>query len=161
MRKGARDSSLKIIRPAKKEDLAALFSLEELCFKEETFNKKQLRYLLLKARSDVLVAVLGNKITGSIIILSRSNSSTARIYSLNVHPSYRRAGVASLLMDEALEFLNRAGFRKVSLEVGVKNQAARNLYFSKGFTVDKILYNYYKNGHDALHLVRELLTQAH
>lgn len=144
------------IRFAKKEDLPALSSLENICFKEETFHKKQLRYLLLKAKSIILVASLGDKIIGSAIILLRNNISNARIYSLNVHPAHRRAGVAGLLMDNALEILKERGFKKVTLEVGVNNQAAQNLYRSKGFTADKTLHNYYKNGGDALHLVREL-----
>ncbi len=144
------------IRFAERKDLTALSSLENICFKEETFHKKQLRYLLLKAKSIILVASLGDKIIGSAIILLRNNISSARIYSLNVHPAHRRTGVASLLMDNALEILKEKGFQKVALEVGINNQAAQNLYRSKGFTADKTLYNYYKNGGDALHFVREL-----
>lgn len=144
------------IRFAEKEDLPALSSLENICFKEETFHKKQLRYLLLKARSIILVASLGDKIIGSAIILLRNHILNARIYSLNVHPAHRRGGVAGLLMNNALEILKERGFAKVTLEVGVNNQAAQNLYRSKGFTADKTLHNYYKNGGDALHLVREL-----
>lgn len=144
------------IRFAEKEDLPALASLENICFKEETFHKTQLRYLLLKAKSIILVASLDDKIIGSAIILLRNNISNARIYSLNVHPAHRRVGVASLLMDKALEILKERGFAKVTLEVGVNNRAAQNLYRSKGFIADKTLHNYYKNGGDALHLVREL-----
>lgn len=144
------------IRAAKKEDFAALLSLEEICFKEETFNKKQLQYLFFKAKSIVLVAELEGKLIGSMIVLLRNNISNARIYSLNVHPAYRRAGVGSLLMDAGLRFLKEKGFRKVTLETGIKNIAAQNLYRSKGFIVDKTLADYYKNGGDAFHLVREL-----
>ncbi|MDP2767456.1 MAG: N-acetyltransferase [Candidatus Methanoperedens sp.] len=168
MRKGARDGSLKNfkkvlskrgephIRKVRKEDFAALLSIEEMCFKEETFNKKQLRYILFKAKSAVMVAVLEDKIIGSIIILLRNHISNARIYSLNVHPAHRRAGVASLLMDAALKFLKEKGYKKITLEVGFNNKAAQNLYRSKGFIVDKILYNYYKNGDDAFHVFRKL-----
>ncbi|MFA4934402.1 MAG: N-acetyltransferase [Candidatus Methanoperedens sp.] len=168
MREGARDCSLKNfkkvlskrrephIRAAEKEDFAAIVGLEEICFKEETFPKKQLRYLLFKAKSIVLVAALEGKLIGSMIILLRAHISNARIYSLNVHPEYRRIGIASLLMDTALEFLKERGFKKITLEVGVNNKAARNLYRSKGFLADKILYKYYKNGDDALHLVLKL-----
>ncbi len=162
MRKGARDSSLKNfkgelqIRPAKKKDFYDIASLEEICFKEENFNRKQLRYLLFKARSIVLVAFVESKLIGSIIVLLRNHISNARIYSLDVHPAYRRRGVASLLMDTALEILKEKGFKNITLEVGVNNKAAQNLYRSKGFIKDKILYNYYKNGDDALHLFRKL-----
>lgn len=154
MREGARDGSL--IRQAKEEDLAALLSLEEICFKEETFNKRQLRYLLLKADSFVLVAELRGKIIGSIVVLLRNHISIARVYSLNVHPACRREGIGGLLMDAALELLKEKGFRKATLEAGVNNKAALSLYRSSGFIVDKTLRHYYKNGGDAFHLVREL-----
>jgi ribosomal-protein-alanine N-acetyltransferase len=144
------------IRIAKKEELPDLLALENLCFKEETFHKKQLGYLLLKAKSLVLVASADDKIIGSMIVLLRENILQARIYSLNVHPSYRRMGIGGLLMDAALEFLKERGFRKFTLEAGINNTAARNLYESKGFSVDKILRNYYKNGDDALHLTKNL-----
>ncbi len=144
------------IRIAKKEELPDLLALEKLCFKEETFHKKQLEYLLLKAKSLVLVASADDEIIGSMIVLLRENILQARIYSLNVHPSYRRMGIGRLLMDTALEFLKERGFRKFTLETGINNTAARNLYESKGFSVDKILRNYYKNGDDALHLTKNL-----
>ncbi len=174
MRKGTRDSSLKNftkvlpkrgelnfkkepqIRPAKREDFYNIVSLEEICFKEENFNRKQLRYLLFKAKSIVFVALMDGKLIGSIIVLLRNHISNARIYSLDVHPAYRRRGVAGLLMDSALEILKEKGYKKITLEVGINNGEAQNLYKSKGFIKDKILYNYYKNGDDALHLVRKL-----
>lgn len=162
MRKGACDGSLNKklpkpkIRHAKREDFYDIVNLEKICFKEENFNLKQLRYLLFKAKSIVLVALTEGKLVGSIIVLLRNHISNARIYSLDVHPAYRRAGVASLLMDTALVILKEKGFKKITLEVGVNNKAAQNLYRSKGFIKDKILYDYYKNGDDALHLIRKL-----
>jgi len=144
------------IRTAKEEDLSALVALENICFKEETFHKKQLRYLLLKARSFVLVASIGDVIVGSIIVLLRPAISSARIYSLNVHPEYRRKGLGSLLMDTALRFLKEKSFKKITLEVGINNKAAQELYLSKDFSADKILRKYYKNGDDALHFIKKL-----
>ncbi len=157
MLKIARGSTLKPeIRSAKKEELSDLLALENLCFKEETFHKKQLGYLLLKAKSLVLVASADDQIIGSMIVLLRENILQARIYSLNVHPSYRHMGIGKLLMDTALGSLKERGFRKFTLETGINNTAARNLYESKGFSVDKILRNYYKNGDDALHFTKNL-----
>jgi ribosomal-protein-alanine N-acetyltransferase len=157
VRKIKSGSTLKTeIRIAKKEELSDLLALEKLCFKEETFHKKQLGYLLLKAKSLVLVALTDDDIIGSMIVLLRKNILQARIYSLNVHPAYRRMGVGSLLMDMALKFLKERGFRKITLEAGVNNTAARKLYESKGFSVDKILRSYYKNSDDALHLTKNL-----
>ncbi len=157
MRKGTRDCPLNpYIREASVDDLDALETLEKICFKEETFHKKQLLYLLRKAKSIVLVT--GNKgtIIGSMIILLREHILNARIYSFNIHPDYRRRGIAGKLMDFALDLLREKGFKKITLEVGINNIAAQNLYISKGFLVDKTLSNYYNNGDDAIHLTRVL-----
>jgi ribosomal-protein-alanine N-acetyltransferase len=70
-----------------------------------------------------------------------------------VHPAYRCAGVGSLLIDTTLKFLKDRDYKKVTIETGINNQAAMNLYISKGFSVDKILKKYYRNGKDAKHLV--------
>ena len=157
MREGARDSPLNThIRIASEDDLDALLSLEKICFKEETFHKKQLKYLLLKAKSIILVAEIKDKIIGSIIILLRKTILNARVYSLNVHPEYRRLGIASSLMDFGMDILRKRGYVYITLEVGINNHAAQDLYRSKGFVVDKTLNNYYKNGDDALHLARKL-----
>ncbi len=144
------------IRLAKKEDLPELVDLENICFKEETFNKKQLEYLLLRAKSLVMVVSVDGKIIGSVIILLRAHISHARIYSLNVHPGYRRGGTGSLIMDTALKLLKERGTEKVTLEVEVNNKAAQSLYYSKDFSMDKMLKKYYKNGNDAMHLVKRL-----
>ncbi|CAG0958306.1 diamine N-acetyltransferase [Methanosarcinales archaeon] len=159
MREGTRDGSLNLnahIRLAAKEDLDALFNLENICFKEETFHRRQLKYLLQRARSMVLVAEIEGNIIGSIIILLRERILNARIYSFNVHPEHRRKGIASSLMDTAFDILKEKGYNKITLEVGINNQAAQNLYQSKGFIVDKKLSDYYTNGDDALHLTRKL-----
>src|SRR5659263_545556 len=140
MRKGACDSTLNShiphIRQATKDDLDALLSLENICYKEETFHMQQLKYLLLKAKSIVLVAEIEGNIIGSMIILLRKHILNARIYSLNVHPEYRRMGIASSLMDLASELIKKKGYDNITLETGITNTAAQSLYRSKGFQVD-------------------------
>jgi ribosomal-protein-alanine N-acetyltransferase len=157
MRKIARGSSLNpFIRPAKKEDLPTILELEKICFKEETFHKRQIEYLLLKARSLVLVASLEGNIVGSIIILLRKHILNARIYSLNVHPLYRHTGIGSSLIDHSENLLAKMGYRNLTLEAGVNNIAARNLYTLKGFSLVRKIEKYYKNGDDALRFIKKL-----
>jgi ribosomal protein S18 acetylase RimI-like enzyme len=56
-------------------------------------------------------------------------------------------------MEVTIKFLREKGYKKVTMETGINNQAAINLYISKGFIVDKILEKYYINGMDAKHLM--------
>ncbi len=154
MRKVARGSSLNMrIRLAKKKDLPVLLELEKICIKEEKFHEKQLVYLLLKAKSLVFIASIGKNIVGSVVILLRKHISNARIYILNVHPAHRRRGIGGSLIDTTLESLKEKGYDKVTIETGINNQAALDLYMSRGFLVDRILKGYYKTGEDAKHLV--------
>ncbi len=157
MHEGARDGSLNfLIRSATKNDLEDLTRLENLVYKEETFSSKQVNYLLLKAKSMVLVSISGDKLVGSMIILLRKHIRNARIYSLNVDPEYRRRGIASSLINYASTGLKEDGFENITLEVGINNSAAQALYRSKGFVFNKMLYNYYSNGDHALHLIKKL-----
>ncbi len=157
MCKGACDRPLIThIRQAEKNDLSDLLNLEIICFKEETFHTRQLKYLIIKAKSIVLVAELEGNVIGSMIILLRKHILNARIYSLNVHPGYRRMGIASSLMDFTSDLLKKKGYDNISLETGISNTAAQNLYRSKGFQVNKKLSNYYSNGDDAFHLIKKL-----
>jgi ribosomal-protein-alanine N-acetyltransferase len=144
------------IRHATKKDLSDLVDLESICFKEETFSKKQLTYLLLKAFSIVLVASTDKILIGSIVVLLRRKIGNARIYSLNIHPEYRRKGIASMLMDSSEKLLREKGFKNITLEVGVHNKPAQSLYYSRGFVMDKLLKWYYKDGGDAYHLIKKL-----
>ncbi|MFZ3382518.1 MAG: GNAT family N-acetyltransferase, partial [Candidatus Methanoperedens sp.] len=111
-------------------------SLENICFKEETFHRRQLHYLLLKAKSIVLVTEIDGNIIGSMIILLRKNILNARIYSFNVHPEHRRKRIASSLMETAFDILEKKGYKKITLEAGINNHIAQKLYLSKGFIVD-------------------------
>lgn len=157
MRQSARDSSLTYrIRRATKDDLVSLLNLESICFKEETFGKDQLKSLLLKAKSIVLVVENNRSIIGSMIILLRKHIGNARIYSLNVHPGYRRRGIASSLLDTAFGLLKEKGYENITLEVGVNNRTAQYIYRSNGFIFRKELPFYYKNGDDALSFIKKL-----
>lgn len=158
MRQSACDSPLNYrIRVATADDIDDLSYLEDICFKEEKFSKRQVRSLLMKAKSVVLVANINNSsIIGSIIVLLRKHISNARIYSLNVHPDYRREGIADSLMEFAFGLLRKDGYRTITLEVGIHNTPAQNLYRSKDFIKKKKIPGYYKNGDDAFRLIKIL-----
>jgi ribosomal protein S18 acetylase RimI-like enzyme len=59
----------------------------------------------------------------------------AYIYGFRVRPSYRGAGVGSLLLQTAEDDLARRGFRWTALNVGRDNPDARRLYERFGYRV--------------------------
>lgn len=83
---------------------------------------------------------------GYAIILFRSNSSAARLYSLAVDPRCRGAAIGRLLLREAECTAAGRGATRLRLEVRVDNEAARALYISAGFRPIEDLPGYYADG---------------
>jgi ribosomal-protein-alanine N-acetyltransferase len=81
------------------------------------------------------------------------------INNLAVLPEFRRAGVATALLERALEHGVRSGALRATLEVRRSNDAARLLYEQFGFTVAGIRRGYYtKPVEDALVLWKEAMA---
>ncbi len=65
------------------------------------------------------------------------------ILNLAVHPDFRRQGVATVLMKDALHELEKKGCRFFYLEVRVSNLAAKTFYEHFGFRVVAFRKRYY------------------
>ena len=65
------------------------------------------------------------------------------ILNLAVHPGFRRQGIATVLMKDALDTLEKKGCRFLYLEVRVSNLAARTFYERFGFSVVAFRKRYY------------------
>jgi len=75
---------------------------------------------------------------------------------LSVSKDWRKRGVASTLVRNALDVMKRHGVEEVVLETEFDNLAALSLYESLGFIREKRLYRFYLNGKDAFRLVLEM-----
>ena len=65
------------------------------------------------------------------------------ILNLAVHPDFRRQGVATFLMKDALNILKEKGCRFFYLEVRVSNLAAKTFYERLGFRLVAFRKRYY------------------
>ena len=74
------------IRSAKLADLGALIDLENRSFSSDRISRSALRRLIASPSADVLVAACGDAVAGYCVILYRSGSAVARLYSLAVSP---------------------------------------------------------------------------
>ncbi|WP_423130385.1 GNAT family N-acetyltransferase [Gaoshiqia sp. Z1-71] len=144
-------------RRATASDLGKLRELEEICFQEESFSARQLRYLVTRAKADVLLSEEAGEISSFIILLKRKISPAMRIYSLAVSPRFRGKGLGRKLIDEAEKRARSAGFSFLRLEVSEMNDAAVQLYLQTGFDVVGERPAYYKNGSKAL-LMRKAVS---
>jgi [ribosomal protein S18]-alanine N-acetyltransferase len=114
------------------------------------------RHLLRSPAARVLIAEAAGVggAAGALVLLSRRNSRSARIYSLVVHPRARGCGLAQALVRRAEAEARRRGCQAVSLEVRADNRAARSLYAGLGYCELKRLPEYYEDGADGLRLQR-------
>ena len=144
------------IREAVLSDLNDLLLLEQVAFEAERFSRRQIRYLITKARADCLVAETDGKISAYAIVLKKRRTSCLRLYSIAVLREFRGRGIARLLLEEAEKRAVRYGLNYLTLEVSAKNNAAIDLYLRAGFGAAGEKSNYYKNGSKALLLKKKV-----
>ncbi len=104
-------------------------------------------YLYLKY-GHILVAELNKKVVGYVTVMELEGGD-AKIMSIAVKKEFRRMGIGSKLLDEAIKWCRARGKRRLLLEVRVSNIPAQNLYKKKGFSVIGVTPNYYSDGEDA------------
>ncbi len=149
------------IRTASPDDFERIVALEKICFpKELAYTRRQLRHLLMKANSTVLVEKTSTVLRGFIIILYRRGTKVAGVETINVDPMYRKKGIGQRLLTAAEERIRKKGMQKIRLEVAITNQAAITLYEHAGFQKTTLLKKYYNYDHegsrDAYRMVKEL-----
>ena len=138
-----------MIRPATLADLPALVGLEAEVFGADAWSEASLREELTGPGRRFLVTedLSGYAVTmaaGDIVDLLR----------IAVRPGSRRSGVASRLLDAALD--GTEGASRMLLEVSVVNSDALAFYVARQFSVIDVRPHYYKDGSEALVMCRWL-----
>jgi ribosomal protein S18 acetylase RimI-like enzyme len=77
------------------------------------------------------------------------------IWAIATDPLYRGKGLASSLLDEIAEYVQRNHLHGIGLTTQCDNPAQK-LYFDKGYRVRRVLSGYYGLGSDGLFMRREL-----
>jgi [ribosomal protein S18]-alanine N-acetyltransferase len=114
--------------------LDQLYAIEEQCFSEEAFSRRQIAYLLTDYNSIALVAKSNIDIAGFIIAQVEVEGSIeyGHIVTLNIPHDYRRKHVATRLLQEIQAILRQRGITEIRLEVREDNHAAIKLYQTLG-----------------------------
>ncbi len=147
------------MRRASTKDLNRIYKIELECFGENAFTKNLLSYLLSADGTVCLVAEVDDQVVGFIMgCLEFDGEVKGHIFTLDVSEDYRRRGIASKLLGSIEKSFLDAGAGSCCLEVHVKNYAALNLYRRNGYSVEKIIRNYYGPGLDA-YVMRKNLTE--
>ena len=128
--------------------LDTLYEIEEQCFSEEAFTKRQIAYLLTDYNTIALAAKTQNEVAGFIIAqVETDESEYGHIITVNVAFNYRHKGVATKLLHETESLIKDRGISECRLEVREDNNAAIKLYHKLGYQTIGKLERYYGKKH--------------
>jgi ribosomal protein S18 acetylase RimI-like enzyme len=144
------------IRGGKSADLDALWDLESRVFATDRMSRRSLRRLLASPSAAAMVAQSGGAIAGVAVLLFRSNSRIARLYSLAVAPKHTGRGIASALLAAAEKTARSRKCQWLRLEVHEKNHSAIGVYRKAGYNEFGRHHHYYQDRGDALRFEKRL-----
>eukprot|EP00397_Hematodinium_sp_SG-2012_P038087 GEMP01041389.1.p1 GENE.GEMP01041389.1~~GEMP01041389.1.p1 ORF type:complete len:182 (+),score=34.50 GEMP01041389.1:69-548(+) len=147
------------IRIAEVEDLLAMQACNVLCL-PENYQMKYYWYHILSWPQLLHVAEDQGKIVGYVLAKMDEDSDEphGHITSLSVLRSYRKLGLATKLMQAAMQGMKDAfSAVYVSLHVRVSNRAALALYLSLNFEIEDVEKGYYADKEDAYNMRCQLL----
>jgi ribosomal-protein-alanine acetyltransferase len=129
--------------------LDRLYQIEEQCFDQEAFSKRQIAYLLTDYNTIALVAKVDGDIAGFIIaqVEVEENTEFGHIITINVAPNCRRQKMGTKLLHEIESLLKQKGITECRLEVREDNNPAIKLYQTLGYRTMGKIENYYGKKH--------------
>ena len=144
-------------RLATLSDFGAVQTIENECFKEP-YSTEDLRYEFEgNPVNKIIVAENDGKVIGFIDFLITFNSST--IMQVAVTKEFRKNGIATQLLSEMENSFPKEIddlVETITLEVRESNEAAKNLYLKNGYKIVVIKTNYYKDGENAIYMIKRL-----
>jgi [ribosomal protein S18]-alanine N-acetyltransferase len=142
------------LRAARAADLPDLLALEAR-FPGDRLSARQFRHHLDNPRARLRVAVSAAGVAGYHLVLLRTGSAWARLYSIAVDPVLRGQGLGRRLLADAEVQARAAGCRGLRLEVRQDNAAAVALYEATGYQRRAALPAYYQDGGAGWRYARE------
>lgn len=137
-------------------DLEAITRIEKSSFDREAYSEALLEAFLGEREFTTLVAEEDGTALAYATMFAAEGGEEARVVSIAVLPAQRSHGLAQLLMGELEAAARKGGRRRMTLEVGVTNVAAINLYLKLGFRIRGTIPDYYGKGRDALYMEKPL-----
>lgn len=150
---------MKIVEATLK-DFEQICEIEQACFVEH-YTREQLMYEFSEnPLNKILVAYDENKIVGFVDYMITFNSAT--ISQIAVLPNYRKKGLGSKLLEEMEKSFPKEiddVVETITLEVRESNINAISFYKKNGYENVVIKKHYYKNGENAVYMIKRLLCQ--
>ncbi len=144
------------VRAVSIPDLDAVLRIEQECY-PAPWSSQQFAQELENPVSSLLVCEIEKKIVGYVCYWLID--AEMQILNLATAPQLRRKGIAAQLMEQAFNRCLPGKLSSVWLEVRAANQAAITLYQRYGFKQGGIRKAYYRDGEDALIMVKMFNTE--
>ncbi|MDX1569596.1 MAG: N-acetyltransferase [Xanthomonadales bacterium] len=144
------------VRAARASDLATLVAIEQHSFSSDQLSRRSLRRFLTRPTCDIWIVEMDQLAAGYALVLHRTNSTMARLYSIAVLSDYRGMGLAGKLLRACEAGALRRGKNRLCLEVRTDNPRALELYDRAGYEPMDDLPTYYADGCDGLRLCKPL-----
>ncbi len=145
-----------IIRPISEADLDAVLQIERDCY-PHPWSFQQFRQELENPVASLLICEIEDKIVGYICYWLIAGE--MQILNVATAPQLRRKGVAAQLLEQAFKRCVPADLLSAWLEVRATNQAAITLYQRHGFKQSGARKGYYRDGEDAILMVKVFNNQ--
>lgn len=133
---------------------AVLAALHAECFPDDPWNEAAMAAILAGPGVQAWLGLEGDEPVG--LIVTRLVLDEAEVLTVGIRPDARRAGHGTMLLATATGALAEQGCRRLFLEVASGNASARALYDRAGFHMAGRRPRYYRDGADALLLIRTL-----
>lgn len=138
------------IKPFGRSHLKRILEIERATFRREAYSKRLFLELYGECADLFLVAKHRRRIAGYMITCTQSG--TAELVSIAVHPDYQKLGVGTALMKFTLGRLRKRGMRRFELMVRPANKPAAKFYRRFGFIQFARISHYYEDGGAALRM---------
>ena len=121
-----------VIRFATEGDLSGILEIERLSF---PMGKQWDRSNFQQALRDLFLVSGEEEISGFLIACCREIERSAVILRIAVHPDDRSRGIATMLIEAAIEKFREMDIREVDLDVDIVKRGAIRLYEAVGFRI--------------------------
>lgn len=145
------------IKCLREEDLPAVQRIERLSY-PHPWPEEQFRQEMRNSVSSVDLLWLGGQLAGYIcywLIVGEM-----QILNVATAPEFRQQGIGGRLLRHAFAACAGQGLERAWLEVRIGNVAAIALYQKYGFVADVVRRGYYRDGEDALLMVKNFTSAA-
>lgn len=128
-----------LFRSATVDDMSFVITLWKVCHLLRPWNDPadDIRFCLQSPASELLLAVKGDQIVGSIMM--GNDGHRGWVYYLGVSPAWRRGGIGRALMAQAEQWMCERGVPKMHAMIRRDNLEVRSFYIALGYADDDVL----------------------